>query len=301
MLAPDRTVRRFSHVSALVPRKDGSFDGEVDPEWTIVGKPNGGYLLAMMGRAAGGVGEHPHPVAASAHYLRSPVPGPVVIEARVIRAGRTASQVMTTLLQGGRPCVIALFTTARLRPDDVPAWAGGLPSRSGAAPEDCPSLVPVLPTGQRVALLDQIEIRLEPESAGFASGRPRGQGELRGWLSLPAGEPFDPVSLMFAVDSFPPATFDVAFSGWVPTFELTVYVRALPAAGPVEVLQRAQLVDADRVDESCFVWDTTGRLVAQGTQLAGIRFDPPHPEPSGRAPRKKVVKGGIRGHGGTVR
>ena len=58
----------------------------------------------------------------------------------------------------------------------------------------------------------------------------------------------------------------------MPTLELTVYVRAVPAPGPVRLLHRAQLIDAGRVDESCFVWDTTGRLVAQGTQLAGIRL-----------------------------
>jgi hypothetical protein len=27
-----------------------------------------------------------------------------------------------------------------------------------------------------------------------------------------------------------------------------------------------------RLDEACFVWDSTGRLVAHGTQLAGIRL-----------------------------
>jgi len=48
-------------------------------------------------------------------------------------------------------------------------------------------------------------------------------------LSLPEDEPFDPTSLLFAIDALPPATFDVEFSGWVPTLELTVYVRALPA------------------------------------------------------------------------
>jgi hypothetical protein len=40
------------------------------------------------------------------------------------------------------------------------------------------------------------------------------------------------------------------------------------------VLQRAHLMDAQRVDEACFVWDETGRLVAQGTQLAGVRLGP---------------------------
>jgi hypothetical protein len=138
--------------------------------------------------------------------------------------------------------------------------------------EDCARLIPQSPGGLRVAIMEQIEVRLEPESAGFTRGAPRGLGELRGWLALPAEEDFDPVSLLFAVDAFPPGTFDIEFSGWVPTLELTVYVRALPAPGPARVLQRAELIDGQRVDESCYVWDSSGRLVAQGRQLAGIRL-----------------------------
>ena len=74
------------------------------------------------------------------------------------------------------------------------------------------------------------------------------------------------------MDAFPPATFDVELSGWVPTLELTAYVRALPAPGPVQIRHEAHLIDGQRVDEACWVWDSTGRLVAQGTQLAGIRL-----------------------------
>jgi hypothetical protein len=123
-----------------------------------------------------------------------------------------------------------------------------------------------------VAILEQIDVRLEPGCSGFIEGHPSGRGELRGWLSLPDGESFDPTSLLFAVDAFPPATFEIEFSGWVPTLELTAYIRAVPAPGPVQVLQRAHVIDDQRVDESCFVWDRTGRLVAQCTQLAGIRI-----------------------------
>jgi hypothetical protein len=123
-----------------------------------------------------------------------------------------------------------------------------------------------------VAIMQQVDVRLEPATAGFTRAEPSGRGELRGWLALPGGEPFDPISLLYAVDAFPPATFDIAMSGWVPTFELTAYVRAVPAPGPVRVLQRAQLIQGHRVDEACFVWDRDGRLVAQATQLAGIRL-----------------------------
>jgi hypothetical protein len=262
----------FSAVSAVTQREPGRFSAEIDPEWTIGGKPNGGYLLSILARAATSVSAHAHVTAASAHYLHSPEPGPVLIETELLRTGRSASQVRARMEQDGRPCVEALITASRLAADTTPFWDRGLPEMSESTHEDCPRLIPSLPNGNRVAIMEQVEVRLEPDSMGFAAGRPSGRGELRGWLALPGAEAFDPASLLFAVDAFPPATFDIEFSGWVPTLELTAYVRAVPAPGPVRVLQRAQLIEAGRVDEACFVWDRTGRLVAQGTQLAGIRL-----------------------------
>ncbi len=262
----------FSVVSGVVSDGSGGFTAQVDPSWTIVGKPNGGYLLAMLARAAVSVGAHPHVIAASAHYLHPPEPGPVVITAELLRAGRTASQVRARMSQDGQACVEAVVTTGELDAAATPYWDRGLPAAGRADVEECVRLRPATPDGSPVAILDQIEVCLEPGSTGFTTGTPGGSGELRGWLALPGEEPFDPVSLVFAVDAYPPATFEIEFSGWVPTLELTVYVRALPAPGPVRVLQRAQLIDGRRVDESCWIWDRTGRLVAQGTQLAVIRL-----------------------------
>jgi len=262
----------FAEVSAVSVREAGTFDAVVNPEWTIGGKPNGGYLLAMLGRAAASASAHEHVIAASAHYLHAPIPGPVVIDVEPLREGRSASQIRAHLSQDGRACVEALLTTSELNTDTIPYWDGGLPPLSRVPYEDCDRLIPQLPDGSRVAIMDQIEVRLEPDSSGFTTGAPSGRGELRGWLALPGDKTFDPTSLLFAVDAFPPATFDIEFSGWVPTLELTAYVRALPAPGPLRILHRAQLIDARRVDESCYVWDRTGRLVAHGTQLAGIRL-----------------------------
>lgn len=262
----------FSQVSGLVADGEGCFGGELSPEWTIGGKPNGGYLLAMLGRAAVAVSAHDHVVAASAHYLQPPEPGPVAVEADVLRHGRSASQVRARMTQEGRPCVEALVTTARIEASSVPYWDAGVPPTGTGSYEDCIRLVPRTPDGTTVAIMEQVEVRLEPSTRRFLDGHPRGRGELRGWLSLPGGEPFDPLSLLYAVDGFPPATFDVEYAGWVPTLELTAYVRAVPVPGPVRVLQRAQLIEGRRVDEVCFVWDSAGRLVAQGSQLAGIRL-----------------------------
>jgi hypothetical protein len=262
----------FAEVSAVAARGAGTFDAVINPEWTIAGKPNGGYLLAMLGRAAASVSAHEHVIAASAHYLHAPTPGPVVIEAQPLRDGRSASQIRARLSQDGQACIEALLTTTQLNTGTAPYWDRGLPQISQVPYEDCDRLVPPLPDGTHVAIMNQIEVRLEPDSSGFTIGAPTGRGELRGWLALPEHEAFDPTSLLFAVDAFPPATFDIEFSGWVPTLELTAYVRALPAPGPVRILHRAQMIDAQRVDETCYVWDRTGRLVAHGSQLAGIRL-----------------------------
>ncbi|HZC72212.1 MAG TPA: thioesterase family protein [Jatrophihabitans sp.] len=262
----------FSAVTALTADSAGRFSGAIDPGWTIDGRPNGGYLLAMLGRAATAVGPHAHVIAASAHYLRSPEPGPVVVDAEVLRAGRTAGQVHARMVQDGQPCIEALVTTSTLDTDSKPYWTDGAPEFGGATLEESIRLPPVSPAGFPVSIMEHVDLRIDPDSLGFARGAPSGRGELRGWLALPGDEPFDPNSLLFAVDAFPPATLDIETTGWVPTLELTAYVRALPAPGPVRVLHKANLIDADRVDEVCWVWDKTGRLVAHGTQLAGIRF-----------------------------
>jgi hypothetical protein len=262
----------FASVTAVVPTAPGRFDANVDAAWTIAGKPNGGYLLAILGRAAADGGTHPHPIAASATYLRPPDPGPVEVETEVLRAGRTAGQVRSRMLQNGAVCVEALITTSTLDATSEPYWTGGLELPEIAELERCVRLPGVSPVGLPVPIMDEVEVHLDPADTGFARGEPSGRGQLRGWLALADDEPFDPVALLYAVDAFPPATFEIAPTGWVPTLELTAYVRALPAPGPVRILHRAQVVDAQKVDEVCFVWDSRRRLVAQATQLAGVRL-----------------------------
>ena len=266
-------VRTFSEVSAISQVAPGRFTANLDPEWTIAGKPHGGYLLAILGRSAAVVGPHPHPhpLAASAHYLRSPSPGPVEVDIEVLRAGRSASQVRARLVQDDAVCIEALMTTGTVHRGSDVTWSG-IPFPDIAARAECLRLPGVTPQGVSAAIMAQVDLRLDPATTGFTRDRPSGRGELRGWLSLPADEAFDVLSLLYAVDAFPPASFEVAPSGWVPTLEMTVYVRALPAPGPVRVSQRAQLIADERLDEVCLVWDGTGRLVAQATQLAGIRL-----------------------------
>jgi hypothetical protein len=259
----------FAHVTAVTRTGDGSFSAEVDPEWSVTGKPNGGYLVALMARAAAEVSTHEHVIAASSHFLASPDPAPVEVDVAPRREGRSTGQSRVRLRRGERVFVESLMTIGPIDPSAGDRWAGGVPEPGTASYDDCVRLQPI---GFRVAMMDQVDLRIDPATAGFMRGEPADRGELRGWLALPDGENFDPVSVLFALDAFPPATFDVEMSGWVPTLELTTYVRGVPAPGPLRVLQRAQLVRDGRLDEACFVWDSAGRLVGSATQLAMIRI-----------------------------
>src|SRR5262249_7486431 len=114
-------LEAFSQVSSIRARETaGAFDADISAQWTILGKPIGGCLLALVGRAASSLTGYGHVVAASAHYVRSPNPGPVEIEAEVLRRGRSISQVRARMTQSGRPCVEALMSTSELSPSAVP-------------------------------------------------------------------------------------------------------------------------------------------------------------------------------------
>src|ERR1700723_1467374 len=116
-VASSSTKRSFEDVSSVTETAPGLFDAFADPEWTIGGRPNGGYLLAMLGRAGAATCTHDDVIAASAHYMRSPEPGPVALHAEVLRAGRSTSQVRARLEQDGQLCVEAHLTVSDIDPE----------------------------------------------------------------------------------------------------------------------------------------------------------------------------------------
>ncbi len=257
----------FEDASRIEASGEGAFTAELDPEWTVGGRPHGGYLLAILGRAAiACTPQHPHPLSASATYASSPEVGPAELTVEVIRQGRMASQVRGRLCQQGRVLVEALFVTGNLDPAAQGGWTDAPPPEL-APIESCPRS-PVEPFGDgfRVAMLDQVRQQLEP---GAFSDR---RADLRGWLSFDDGTDFDVLSLLYVADSFPPATIAIGSVGWVPTLELTTYLRAVPAPGPLRVRQRVRVLAGGLVDQVCEAWDSRDQVVVQATQLAAVRM-----------------------------
>ena len=89
-------------------------------------------------------------------------------------------------------------------------------------------------------------------------------------ISVPPSRDADPLSLLLAVDALPPTAFDLGLKGWVPTIELTVHIRALPAPGPVRVAITTRNLAGGFLEEDAEIWDSADRLVAQSRQLATV-------------------------------
>jgi acyl-CoA thioesterase len=252
----------------------GSWTATVDPGWTIGDRPNGGYLLALAARAALGAVDHPHPLAVSGQFLAPPAVGPAELEVVPLRAGRSLSTARVTLAQDGRPLLAALVGAGELGAGGTPEWqrAAGPPELPPV--ERCVRGSPEVPGRIRANILDHLDVRLDPATAGSFGGHPGGRLEMRGWVRFQDGRPPDPLALLQAVDALPPSSFELGIPAWAPTVELTVYLRGLPAAGWLACVVRGQLWRDGWFDEDAEAWDASGRLVAQGRQLAGARPRP---------------------------
>ncbi|MER5726964.1 thioesterase family protein [Streptomyces sp. NPDC002138] len=274
----------FDRDTTVIERADepGVYDAELSGGWTIITAVNGGYLLALVGRALSAALPHPDPFTVSAHYLTSSVPGPAVIRTQVVRAGRALSTGQASLFQYDengaeveRIRVLASYGDLAALPDDVrttatppvmPAYADCFGPEAGPAP---------IPGSS--AIVDRLRLRLDPATAGWAVGAPSGKGEMRSWFELADGRDADALSLLLAVDALPPTSFDLGLIGWTPTLELTTHVRRLPAPGPLRVAITTRNLAGGMLEEDAEVWDSTNHLVAQSRQLA--RAPRPTPTP----------------------
>ena len=261
----------------------GQYDVELVNEYAIMGsKPNGGYMLACLGRAALDAAReagstHEHVIAASAQFLSSPDLGPAQIVTEIDRVGRTASQVNATIGVDGVTGVRAQFTLGTLHDESVPFWGDVAPSPFPALEDLAPSPM----AGERGVSLQfdpDAGFQLTPDGPVAVAG-----DEFRAYLRNEVDDVFDTVGLLYASDVMPPATFGVVKTGWVPTLAITVYNRAVPAPGPLRIRFRVQVIHDGYADETCEAWDSRDRLVMQSTQMTALRI-PPDATPRTGAP-----------------
>ncbi|MER6528751.1 thioesterase family protein [Streptomyces sp. NPDC001508] len=278
--ADRRTVpggSEFDRDIAVTRREPGVYAIDLHAGWTIANAVNGGYLLAVLGRALADTLPHPDPFTVSAHYLTVSRPGPAVVRTQTVRTGRTLSTGQASLYQRDdhgeeveRIRVLASYGDLDALPDDVRTTATppALPPMDQCfAPQDGRSPVDI-----GSALTDRLLLKLDPTTLGWALGAPSGKGEMRSWFGLADGRDVGPLALLLAVDCLPPTAFELGLSGWVPTVEMTVHVRHRPAPGPLRVSVTTRNLAGGFLEEDAEVWDSADRLVAQSRQLARVRL-----------------------------
>lgn len=256
---------RFDAATEVRLLREGRYAARVHDGWDIGGNANGGYLLALVGAAMRAASGRALPVVISCHYLAPINDADVEISAEVLKVGKGFTTVSTTMWHGERRIVTALGSCADNIIDSPPLHVTPppeLPDFEQAIDRRSSSNFPL-------ALMERVDVRLHPDDAGFARGEPSGSPRVRGWFAFRDARPVDAHGLLLACDAFPPNTFNLSGAlGWVPTVQLSFYLRGVPDGGPVrgEFISR-QIVNG-MFEEDGTLWDASGRVVAQSRQLA---------------------------------
>lgn len=256
----------FDDDTAIEPVGEGEWRAEVPDRWNVGPTPNGGFLLALLVRAAGHASAQPHPLTVTAHFLGRTDNGPVTVRAHALKQGRSLSTVEMALVQDGRERVHALATFGDLDrqrgPTRIVATRPDLGADAELVANDTDTSV--------VKIADRFDILLPPEQAAGILGTPTGNARITGKARFSDGRPPDLTSLALFADSFPPTVFQLGHYTWIPTIELTVHFRAKPAPGWLWCDFRTRFLIDGLMEEDGEIWDETGRPVALSRQLARV-------------------------------
>ncbi len=258
---------QFEQETAVTRRDDTTWVGELHRGWRIGEVPNGGYVLALAGRALAEALPHKDPLSVNAFYLAPTRLGSVECQVEVLRSGRSTSFATARLIQDSEVKVQVTAAYTDLDALSGPDWEGV--ERPLYPPwEECAS-----GGASKLEFRERVDIRLAQGGEVFRDHRPTGGGEFAGWVAHADGSAPQALDLLMFADAFPPPAFDiVGLVGWVPTVELTVQVRARPAPGPLQARLYSRFLTRGVVEEDGEYWDSAGKLVALSRQTAKVRL-----------------------------
>ncbi len=259
-------MTQFAEDSAVQRIADNHFRGELVRGWRIGAVPNGGYVMAIAGRALREVLPHADPLSVNAFYLAPTQLGPIECYVQILREGRGTSFGTVQMLQEGELKVQLTAAYTNLDALQGESWSS-VQRPQIARWEDCPI------TASKLEYRQRVELRLAEGGEVFSERRTDNTGVFSGWVRLCDGTEPDPISLLMFADAFPPPLFSVyGPAGWVPTVELTVQVRAHPVPGPLQVRLASKQLTEGVVEEDGEYWDSSGQLVALSRQTAKFRL-----------------------------
>ena len=261
-------MSQFARETAIERVGENHYRGELHEGWRVGAVPNGGYVMAIAGRALREVLPHKDPLTVNAFYLAPTALGPIDCHMEVLGSGRSTSFAEVRMVQAGQ---------LRVKVTAAYSDLGRLSGENWSALErpQYPPWDECQPSGDKgVEFRQRAELRLVAGQEVFSERQPNGSGEFRGWVSHRDGTDPDVLSLLMFADASPPPVLTVFGPvGWVPTVELTVQVRAHPAPGPLQFRTCCRHLTEGIVEEDGEFWDSAGRLVALSRQTAKFRLD----------------------------
>lgn len=259
---------RFARDTAVAQIDERLWRADVAEGWDILGVPNGGYIMAMAMRALGEALPHPHPLSVTGYYLERTEAGPVELHCETLRTGNTVSTGCVRFVQAGRERVRFLASFGQLERLEGPDFVD-------EAPPVIPAFDDCVGGETPIEISKRLDVRMPADRLGWYAGEYSQHAEHAGWIRLREGGEPDLLALLLFADGFPPAVFArFGMTGWVPTLDMNVQLRALPAPGPVMGRFRTRYLTGGQMEEDGELWDSRGQLVALSRQLARFRLPP---------------------------
>ena len=263
-------------VEQLAP---GRYRAELDHSWDLLPLPQGGIVASLGLRAAADAIHDP------AHRLRTcttvfagqVTAGTIDIDVQVLRHGRSATQVVSTVRNAGADAgatIVAVFGSQRRGP----SFIEGAPPRV-PPPLDCPSYDDPAPTGVEkpppTPFWSRLEARAALGHAPWEDFEP-GASDVATWLRF--REPprlddgsLDPLGVLTLADRMPGCIGEkLGHEGprwFAPSADLTVHLFEPLQTEWLLAHDRARWADDGWASAESLLWDEQGVLVGYATQM----------------------------------
>ena len=274
----------FTRQMDLDAEGDGRYTVDADPAWNCPTVPHGGLVTSIAAKAmATELGEPTQRLRSITTVFAAPVQsGPVEIEVRVLRRGRSISQMTASMRTPGQKAgleAVAVFGAER------PGFSFvDLAPPVVAAPDECPSFRDAPPQGVtpmfRFPFWEHVEGRPALGHAPWDDFVPT-TSDRAAWYrfdEVPCDDAgvLDPLALVTLCDTMPGAVREKLGNNagnWMPpSADLTIHLFADTTSEWILAVNHARQAGDGYASLDIELWDPAGALLAYGTQMMFFTF-----------------------------
>lgn len=244
-----------------------TFTFRISDNWGINSVPNGGYLTAICTKPMLDESDKIKTPILTTNYLSRCEPGEAEVKIEKISESTQFTRYTGSLFQNGKERIRVMATFAGEGTECAVERYERKPPVV-AEKEKCIG-IPKMPG---YTLFRHLDIRLDPQSAGWMKGELAEISEHKGFAKFMDERNYDTPSICLIADAFPPAVLSSqGMTPWVPTIEMSVNLRNPPVSKWLKCLFRTRFITCGLLEEDGEIWDESDNLVAISRQIAQYR------------------------------